>query len=64
MAKEKASNGTTKPSFTRLKPDTQVGIEKMAEYYRCTVSDLLRYAAEDLVSGKYLPAHLKPMEQE
>ena len=54
----KSKKPESKATFTRLKPEVTIGLNKMALKYRVTVSDLLRWAAEDLVAGKYLPDNL------
>ncbi len=62
MTDKKTKKIESKPTFTRLRPDVVKGLDKMAAHYRVTVSDLLRWAAEDLVAGKYLPDNLaKPV---
>lgn len=54
----KSKKPESKATFTRLKPEVTIGLNKMALKYRVTISDLLRWAAEDLVAGKYLPDNL------
>lgn len=54
----KKKDTSTKTQATRLPRDIAEKLDSLAEKYRCTSSDLIRWAAEDLVSGKYLPAHL------
>lgn len=58
--KKTASEGKTQPTFTRLDDETRVGMERLAQSYECTVSDLLRSAAKEMVSGEYLPGRFNP----
>lgn len=47
----------------RISEDDEGALQAFAEFYRTSVGQLLRWMVEDLVSGEYLPRHLKPMKQ-
>lgn len=43
---------------TRVLPDTKKKLEKMAERYRVSFAEMLRWILEDAANGKYKPSHL------
>lgn len=58
-AMKKAPGAPSKTLFTRVKPEDAARIEAIAQAARVTVGEYLRWVLEDIVAGKYKPAHLR-----